>query len=95
MKLTYVYIEINNDVKSNGFHSLITQKMKILKLSQVFITRTYIKDLNPNKYINNSIITLKNYRCDFEKDIYNLAEKIFTNINIKYCIWNYKSSIMI
>ncbi|ORX76137.1 hypothetical protein BCR32DRAFT_304110 [Anaeromyces robustus] len=48
---------------------------------QVFITRT------------NNEITPKYFHCDFEKAISNAAEKVFPNINIKYCIWHYKRAL--
>jgi len=71
----------------------------------VLITRTYIKYLNSfyttsfsilknkeqaNKYRNNTKISSKNFHCDFEKGISNTVEKIFPNINIKYCICTLK-----
>ncbi|KAG4093355.1 hypothetical protein H8356DRAFT_949217, partial [Neocallimastix lanati (nom. inval.)] len=67
--------------------------------NQVFITRTYIKDLNSfyttsfsilknkkkksNKYGNNTIIIPKNFHCYFEKDISNLL--LFIIIIIIHC----------
>ncbi|KAL6588550.1 hypothetical protein U3516DRAFT_807152 [Neocallimastix sp. 'constans'] len=64
---------------------------------RVFITRTNVTELNcfyttsftilKNKNKYNSIeITPKIFHCDFEKAIFNDAEKVFTNANIKYCI---------
>ncbi|ORX71716.1 hypothetical protein BCR32DRAFT_250084 [Anaeromyces robustus] len=88
---------------------------------QVFITRTYIEELNSFyttsfsiiknkeqinyeilleelkknaiKYNSNNEITPKYFHCDFEKAISNAAEKVFPNINIKYCIWHYKRAL--
>jgi len=88
---------------------------------QVFITRTYVEELNSFyttsfsiiknkeqinyeilleelkknaiKYNNNSEITPKYFHCDFERAISNAAEKVFPNINIKYCIWHYKRAL--
>ncbi|KAG4094441.1 hypothetical protein H8356DRAFT_1333455 [Neocallimastix lanati (nom. inval.)] len=57
---------------------------------QIFITRTYVKELNcfyttsisilkiKNKY-NSIEITLKIFHCDFEKVISNATEKVFHN----------------
>ena len=37
----------------------------------------------------------KIFHCDIEKSISNSAEKVFLNINIKYCIWHFKSVLVI
>jgi len=48
------------------------------------------KKKQANKYRNNTKISSKNFHCDFEKGISNTVEKIFPNINIKYCICTLK-----
>ncbi|KAG4089278.1 hypothetical protein H8356DRAFT_1432174 [Neocallimastix lanati (nom. inval.)] len=73
---------------------------------QVFITRTYVTELNcfyttsfsilKNKNKYNSIeITPKIFHCDFEKAVSNAAQKVFINANIKYCIWHFKRALEI
>ncbi|KAL6622272.1 hypothetical protein U3516DRAFT_744472 [Neocallimastix sp. 'constans'] len=47
------------------------------KYYKIFIIRT-------NKYSNNTLITPKNFHCDFEKGIFDVTEKLFPNINIRY-----------
>ncbi|KAG4098851.1 hypothetical protein H8356DRAFT_1424407 [Neocallimastix lanati (nom. inval.)] len=42
---------------------------------------------------SNTLITTINFHCDFEQGISNAAKKVFPNINIKYCVWNYKRSL--
>ena len=49
---------------------------------------------NSNKY-NSIEIILKIFHCDFEKAISNAAEKVFINVNIKYCIWHFKRALQI
>jgi len=42
---------------------------------------------------NNIEITPKIFHCDFEKVISNTEEKVFSNVNIKYCIWHFKKAL--
>ncbi|KAG4083065.1 hypothetical protein H8356DRAFT_1437221 [Neocallimastix lanati (nom. inval.)] len=56
---------------------------------QLFITRTYVGEFN----MSNTLITTINFHCDFEQGISNAAKKVFSNINIKYCVWHYKRSL--
>ncbi|KAG4096667.1 hypothetical protein H8356DRAFT_1348021 [Neocallimastix lanati (nom. inval.)] len=50
---------------------------------QIFITRTYAKELDTN-ICNNIIIEPKNLHCNFERDISKAAKTIFPNTNIKF-----------
>ncbi|KAG4086382.1 hypothetical protein H8356DRAFT_1373174 [Neocallimastix lanati (nom. inval.)] len=68
---------------------------------QVFITRTYVTELNCFyttsiiiKYNTNINFSEKIFHFDFEKGISNAVENIFLNINIKYCFWHYKRLLM-
>ncbi|KAG4098573.1 hypothetical protein H8356DRAFT_1391706 [Neocallimastix lanati (nom. inval.)] len=74
--ITGIYIKYLNNFYTTSFSILKNKEQATYKMS--------------NKYSYNTIIILKNFHCDYEKGISNAAEKIFTNINIKYYIWNYK-----
>ncbi|KAG4090608.1 hypothetical protein H8356DRAFT_1431061 [Neocallimastix lanati (nom. inval.)] len=49
---------------------------------------------NSSKY-NSIEITPKIFHCDFEKAVSNVAQKVFINANIKYCIWHFKRALEI
>ncbi|KAL6588656.1 hypothetical protein U3516DRAFT_773348 [Neocallimastix sp. 'constans'] len=53
---------------------------------QIFITRTYAKELD--SFYTTSFVLLKNK--EQEAGISKVAKTIFPNTNIKYCIWHYK-----
>ncbi|KAL6632239.1 hypothetical protein U3516DRAFT_871981 [Neocallimastix sp. 'constans'] len=82
---TKLFIQYNIDIFADG-----TFKIAPKCGYQVFITKTYVKELNKQrtyevlveeikknaKKNNNIIITPKNFHCDFEKDISNTAKKV-------------------
>ncbi|ORX63847.1 hypothetical protein BCR32DRAFT_307229 [Anaeromyces robustus] len=82
--ITRTYIE-----KLNSFY---TTSFSIIKNKEQINYEILLEELkkNANKYNSNNEITPKYFNCDFEKAISNAAEKVFPNINIKYCIWHYK-----
>jgi len=68
----------------------LEKKKKKKKKKQKKKKKKKKKKKQANKYRNNTKISSKNFHCDFEKGISNTVEKIFPNINIKYCICTLK-----
>ncbi|KAG4090794.1 hypothetical protein H8356DRAFT_1430888 [Neocallimastix lanati (nom. inval.)] len=91
-----LFREYNDDIFVDGTF-FIAPKFSY----QVFITRTYAKELD--SFYTSSFAILKNkeqetYKMLFEKLKKNAntsAKTIFPNTNIKYCIWHYKKSLEI
>ncbi|ORX76040.1 hypothetical protein BCR32DRAFT_284617 [Anaeromyces robustus] len=85
--ITRTYIE-----KLNSFY---TTSFSIIKNKEQINYEILLEELKKNaiKYNSNNEITPKYFHCDFEKAISNAAEKVFPNINIKYCIWHYKRAL--
>ncbi|KAG4095568.1 hypothetical protein H8356DRAFT_1426886 [Neocallimastix lanati (nom. inval.)] len=91
-----LFREYNDDIFVDGTF-FIAPKFSY----QVFITRTYAKELD--SFYTTSFAILKNkeqetYKMLFEKLKKNAntsAKTIFPNTNIKYCIWHYKKSLEI
>ena len=84
-KVSYqVFITRTYVKKLNSFYTISFSILKNKEQATYEVLLEKIKN-NASKYNNNSEITSKIFHCDFEKGISNAAEKVFPNINIKYC----------
>ena len=93
-KFSYQVFITRNYVKE--LNSFYTTSFSILENKEQETYETLFMELKKNvlTYHNNKI-SPKFFHCDFERAISNAAQKIFPNINIKFCIWHYKRSLEI